>query len=412
MNFIKNHHSQTHLIVFLFVALLFSSCSNNDNDNSDTQEHTFTVGALLSLEGEWSTLGKNSQAALEIAVTEINDYFTAKGSNHRIAIEVYDTELKPDLALNYLKTSVSEGKKFIIGPQSSGELSALKSYSDQHDVIIISHGSTAGSLSIPDDNIFRFCPDDKLEGEAMADRIYSQGIKSVVAVSRDDVGNIGLVEGLTTAFNNMGGNVHPIDPYGEDLSDFSSVISEIHMALENLLANNDSSEIGVYLAAFDECSELFEQASLDPLLSEFNWFGGDGVVNSADLIASTEASNFAIETGFIAPNFDLPENARSKWGPLSDQIEAITGNAPSAFALAAYDALWVSALTYEATGFSDRDFALLKGNFEEQAENYSGATGPTELNNNGDRSVAVFGFWGIVYENGSYQWKLIDTSDD
>src|SRR5690606_30132203 len=110
-------------------------------------------------------------------------------------------------------------------------------------------------------------------------------------------------------------------------------------------------------------------------------------------------------------NFALPENARASWEPLSNEIESRTGLSVSAFVLAAYDALWVTALTMKSESSSTREFSKFKSLFVEKAKFHFGATGPTQLNQNGDRSIAAFGFWGIKKIGNSYQWELVATSE-
>ncbi len=398
----------TSLAFFVFM-LSFSACTSEDDVKPE--QHDITVGAILSLEGQWSTLGINSAAALEIAVEEINGYFNTVGYNGRVSVEIYDSELDPEKALSHLEAAAANGIEVIIGPQSSAELSALKSFADQNNVLVISNASTAGSLSLPGDNVFRFCPDGTLEGEALARQIYEDGIRGLVTASRDDVGNRGLEIDLVKAFEDLGGTVYSIEPYGIDTEDFGAIIGTIEDRI--LEAGNEfgPEQTGVYLAAFDEGVTLMEQAADDPTLSSVKWYGGDGLVSSEALVNSPAAADFAIATEFIAPNFTLPENARSTWGPLSDQIEAETGLSVSAFALAAYDALWVTALTRQSSADSQMDFTKFKELFTQKAKSHFGATGPTQLNQNGDRSIAAFGFWGVEKVNGSYQWVLVGSSE-
>src|SRR5699024_5133895 len=125
------------------------------------------LGALLSLTGEWSDLGIASQAALEIAVEDINTELAAVGSPERVAISVKDTQLDPELALQQASELAEEGATFIIGPQSSEEVVAIKEQTARDGMIVVSHGSTASSLAIPDDNVFRVIPPDVPETEAL-----------------------------------------------------------------------------------------------------------------------------------------------------------------------------------------------------------------------------------------------------
>ena len=43
----------------------------------------------------------------------------------------------------------------------------IKPFADANNILVISQGSTASSLAIPNDNIFRFCPNDIREADAI-----------------------------------------------------------------------------------------------------------------------------------------------------------------------------------------------------------------------------------------------------
>lgn len=400
------------LIIFTFSTLItLNSCKESINNVPNiTQTDTLKVGALLSLTGNWSSLGITSQSALKFASEDINNYLQTIGSNIRIKVTVDDTKLETALATQFINQSISSRVKFFVGPQSSAEVAAVKNIADNQNVIVISQGSTAGSLAIAGDNIFRFCPADSLEGFAVAATIYEQGIRALVTVSRDDDGNKGLQNSTGNAFANLGGNVKKLTPYGTTVTDFSLLINNIKTEVAAFSAIYGSSNVAVYLASFDECVDLFKQAINENELTSINWYGGDGVALSAALISDTTASRFATMTNFFAPSFGLPEQARAKWEPLTAKIKSDTGIDPDAFALASYDALWVIASTVVTTGGNISDITKLKLVFQQQANSYFGVTGPTLLNNYGDRGIGSFDYWGIVLEGGVYKWKLVGKS--
>lgn len=402
-----------------FVAVLaaftlcfcFQRCAKDDTAPPPSKQKTVKVGALLSLTGNWSSLGLNSKAALEIAADDINHYMEETGSAYRFALSVYDTKLDTALAEQAIAKAKDSGINFIIGPQSSAEVGAVKPFADANNILVVSQGSTAGSLSIEGDNIFRFCPDDLIEGKAMANTIHKAGIKALVTVCRDDAGNKGLQLSTGAAFTALGGTVAALPPYATTTTNFASVIAGIKTKLQDLAASHPTGETAVYLASFDETTELFKQAATDPVLASVKWFGADGVALSAALTGDAGAAAFAATTGFFAPTFGLPLQAESKWQPLAQAIKGRTGIDPDAFALASYDALWVIALTYQATAGIDADFAKLKTFFQRQAGIYYGVTGPTLLNEVGDRAVGSFDYWGIALQNGTYVWKQTGKSE-
>lgn len=395
------------IITFVFIALLAAGCAKDNIPNQGQQDDTITVGAFLSLTGQWATLGKTSEAALDLATKEINNYFQSGGSQTRVAVKIYDTKLDAATALDALKEAHKQGIRFIIGPQSSGECSQLLDYANKNNMIIISQGSTAGALSIPGDNLFRYCPDEKLETAAEAKAIFSDGIRAIVTIALDDVGNKGLQQSLDNAFGTLGGQVYSLNPYAANTTDFSSVISDINGQLTAAINQYGADKVGVYIACFDEGVNLFAQAVNDTVLTSVNWYGGDGIANSEALAANSTAAAFALSTHFTTPAFALSDDAKSIWKSLSDKILQKTGIQPTAFGLASYDALWTVALTYEATQGDGHSWDNAKKMFAKQSDMYFGATGATKLNANGDRALASFGFWEMIQDNNGYSWKLM-----
>ncbi|RCH56036.1 hypothetical protein DJ568_04620 [Mucilaginibacter hurinus] len=372
------------------------------------------VPAMLSLTGTWSSLGLASKAALEVAQQDINTYLDGKNAGFRIQPLVADSKLDTTVAKRLFMEAVNGRYSFLIGPQSSAELAAIKPLVDKAQVVVISQSSTAGSLAIAGDAIFRFCPSDKVEGAAMAKTINEDGIKGVVTVARDDAGNKGLQSSTGAEFTKLGGEVEALAPYGTaENIDFAPVVANIKAKVLALTATHGEGHVAVYLASFDEIKNLFKAAAAEPVLKNVKWYGSDGVVQSAALTSDAVAADFAIATEYFAPAYGLSPAYESRWKPIAERIKKITGNEPDAFALVVYDALWTIARTVEASKTTPVEtFAQLKTLFTTTANKNEGITGPDVLNEAGDRADGTFDYWSIVKEGSTYKWVLTGKSND
>jgi ABC-type branched-subunit amino acid transport system substrate-binding protein len=141
-------------------------------------------------------------------------------------------------------------------------------------------------------------------------------------------------------------------------------------------------------------------------LSSTPWYGSDGVAISAALTGDVNAAAFAASAGYPNPTFGLPDALQSLWQPVANAIEARTGITADAFALSAYDALFVVARALQDAG-NLKDFAGFKDAFVNAANAYSGVTGSTALDSAGDRLNADFDFWAVRLTNGNYGWARI-----
>jgi branched-chain amino acid transport system substrate-binding protein len=352
-----------------------------------------TVGALLSISGEWSSLGIASRSALEIAARDINATMARRGAKTRVRVVVRDTKLEPGTALRELASLAGRGVKVVIGPQSSAEVRALKPYADRHGIVLISQGSTASSLAVAGDNVFRFVPDDTHEATAIAALMREDGTRTVVPFWRDDAGNQGLRDSLKRAVEAGGGTMTGGVRYPAATEDFSAQLKSIRSQVGQEVARSGAASVAVFLAAFDEAALIFRRAQTDPVLSSVRWYGADGVALSQALVVNP-AARFAVASRYPCPTFGLGEASSRKWKPVADRVRARTGIAPDALALSAYDALWVAVLAAERAGGAGSTPAFKKA-LVETAASYAGITGSVALNEAGDRRSGSYDFWAV-----------------
>lgn len=369
------------------------------------------IGVLVSLTGSWSSLGQNTVAALQIASADLKN-IRPQFRPARFRLLVRDTQLDPSRALEAIQDLDRRGVKIVIGPQSSSELAMIKPYADAHDILVISQGSTASSLAIPGDNIFRFCPNDTREAAAMVALLQHDGIRAIVPLWRNDAGNNGLHDSVQVRFQALGGTVTPGFRYEPTTTDFSAAENAVSSQITNLIAGGTNpSSIAVYMAAFDEVVGVFDLAWNYPALVSAAFYGSDGVALSAALLADPVASAFAIHSGYPNPIFGLPDSLRNRWQPIADAIEARTGITPDAFALSAYDALFVVQLALQRPK-AQKNFDRFKAEFVDEAGHYNGVTGSTALDAAGDRENGDFDFWAVRLQGATATWVRTGTYDN
>ena len=395
---------------FIVFVLLLAAINPVRSEQPSLHSHReFKIGVLVSLTGSWNSLGQNTVAALQLANEQLQAAAKTEHGGYRFHLFVRDTQLDPAKALAAIQDLDKRGVKIVIGPQSSAEVAMIKPYADAHDILVISQGSTASSLSIAGENIFRFCPNDIREADAIVSLMWHDGIRTIVPLWRNDAGNNGLHDSVKVAFEKLGGTVTTGYQYQPATTDFSaataSVGSQITIALT---AGADPNSVALYLAAFDEVVDLFHSAAGNVTLSSTRWYGSDGVALSAALTGDSSAAAFAANAGYPNPSFGLPDTLQNLWQPVADAIEARTGITPDAFALSTYDALFVVERALRDAG-NLKDFASFKAAFVDAANAYSGVTGSTALDTAGDRLSADFDFWGVRLVNGSYGWVRIGT---
>lgn len=315
----------------------------------------------------------------------------------RVRLRVEDTRLEPAACVNSFRALVAEGAKLIIGPQSSAEAAAILPLMKDAGVICISQGSTAATLSLSGDNLFRWVPDDVLEAEAVVALAKFSGVRTLVPAWRGDAGNRGLAVSVRKGFQDAGGMVTPGIEYSVDAPNFTAVVQRLSAEIAAAQA-----PAAIYLAAFDEVVDLFRAASGDPRLGTVPWYGSDGVVFSVPLASDLVAAAFAERTGYASPTLLRPNSARPKWEPLVKATTEAIAIEPDAFALAAHDAFWCAMTARLLAGTSD--IAAWKSYLTFAAESFFGNTGWARLNEHGDRAFGDYEFWGLRTVDGKPDW--------
>jgi branched-chain amino acid transport system substrate-binding protein len=399
-------------VIVCGLLLAFVGRAGGDQSAQQHSQRVFKVGVLVSLTGSGFSLGRSTVATLQVAEEQIEAEAISQHGGYRFKFFVRDTQQNPSNALEAIQDLDKRGVQIIIGPQTSSEVAMIKPYADAHNILVISQGSTASSLAIEDDNIFRLCPDDTLEAAAIVALMQHDGIQHIVPLWRNDAGNNGLhdsVEGQWEALG-AGYTVESGYQYQPTATDFSAATSSIATQITNLQNGGaQASAIAVYLAAFDEAVDIFNAAhSLGAPLSTTTWYGSDGAALSAALTGDATAAAFAASVSYPNPIFGLPDSLQSQWQPIADAVEARTGIKPDAFALSTYDGLFVIQRALENVG-NLKNFANFKAAFVTEADAYQGITGSLALNSAGDRANGDFDFWTVRLENGSYGWVRIGS---
>jgi branched-chain amino acid transport system substrate-binding protein len=386
--------------------------------------NTILIGALLPLTGTLSSFGESAEASLRLAVDDVNNQLAKSGSSSRVGLVIEDTKTDPNVAREKLMDLASKGIRIVIGPATSANVAAVKEYANENGILIVSSSSTAPSLAIPNDNVFRFVPDDTYQAEALAKKMWDEGTRVVIPIWRTDVFGNNLQSLLKEKFEKLGGKVVDGIGYDPPVGDFAASLHRINFIVweQELKALtqkvNDAVKLygadkaGVYIVAFDEIVPIMIQANRHQELQSVRWYGSDGSAQNDGLTKNIEAAEFAVKTNFLNPIYSV--NASDSFKELEARIVEEIGSAPRTYAEVAYDEFWVAALTLNNyTGTPQDDIGPLRQAFINTANMYIGVTGRTELNDAGDRKYALYDFWAVRpahkddANKGSFEWTSV-----
>ncbi|MDV2481477.1 amino acid ABC transporter substrate-binding protein [Methanoculleus sp. Wushi-C6] len=398
-------------ILIILAAIVFA-CGCTGTQTSPAQQgeavQEIVVGALLPLSGGFAEGGEASRVALETAAGDINDHFTAFGSDYRVGVIIEDTKTDPAVALEKLQALDKQGVRIVIGPGTSVELNATRTYADEHGIILISTMSTAPSLAIAGDNVYRFVPPDTYQADATAYCLKEEGITAIVPISRGDIWGDELEKLVAASFAKGNGTVLDGVRYVPGEKDYAGAVTDLDLQVGRAIAAHGKGKVGVYLISLDEAAAIMEAAAETKNLTEVRWYGCDGNV-LLDTLVTGDAGRFAAQTKFTGPEFGQYERAVANAATVQ-KIQNALGRQPDGYSLASYDALWTVAMTRTQTDTTD--VSKLKIALEWAA---AGAGGPlcgrVQLDGAGDLATAHYTFWSVEGGGEAYRWVPVVQYD-
>lgn len=424
------------LIVILIVSIASYTLTLNYDDvlvssepdanyvmSNQNKINEVPIGLISSLTGAWSSGGNSIKIAVEKAEKDVNNYFENKNSSMRTRLLVEDSKTNPVESVHALKRLIDSDVRIVIGPATSAAVMSVKDYANQHDVILISPSSTSAALSIADDNLFRFVPDDRNQAEFISNKMWNDGIRVVIPMWRSDTFGNELVKGVKENFEKKGGLVMEGVEYHPHTGEFSSSLHRINFImwnqylkkLSNIVENTthqfDAQKVGVYLVSFDEVTPILIQSNEHPILQKVKWYGSDASAQNLQIIRNHDAAYFAEMINFSNPLFQV-NLSNSKAETLGAEIEKkLHGSSSLTYPILAYDTYWVTALSLEKiidNRTIDIDVESLKKIINGTAANYEGISGKIILNAAGDRINANYDIWSVVKSQkdfDNYIWK-------
>jgi branched-chain amino acid transport system substrate-binding protein len=396
--------------LILIAAIIICGCTSSvpgntgNNQGSSAGSDVVQVDAILDLSGVGSSLGESSRAALLTAENDINSYYTGIGSPARVQVITHDAGSDPSTALVLTEQVRATGRKFVIGYLGSAEISAIKNYTDANGMIAISSGSTAPSLAIPNDSVYRMISDDSAQGAFMAAYLDREKVRAVIPLFRGDVWGDSLSNLTLSAFSARGGTALEGVRYDPGTTDYRSAVTSLDVLTGAAIAEYGADSVGIYAVTFNEIGDIMSAASEAPNLSRVRWFGSDGNTLDPSLTGTTSAARFATSVNMTGMIWGIPIADRNS--SVVTRIADRLGRMPDGSAVALYDTLWVVMQVKEETP-ADATQAQLARALVHTLDMYNGASGALTVNAAGDRELASYDIIEVITGPTGSEWRNI-----
>ena len=389
---------------------------------ASTDYEEIKLGVLLPITGTLSSLGETGINTLKIVVKDINNYLHDVNSKYRLKLFIEDTKTNPQEALKKLKLLKEKGIDTIIGPGSSSSTMYLKNYVDENNMLLIGFSSTAPSLSIAGDNIYRLIPDNTKQAEAISEKMWNEGIRVMIPIWRSDVYGNDLVNITKIKFEDLGGIVSDGIKYDPPVGHFAASLNRVNYVywgqdlidlnnkVKQLASQYPLSEIGVYLIAFDEIVPILSQGNSHPILEQVRWYGSETNAKYEKIITNRESSTFALNSNYLAPIYGFNEtNNKNLEDYLNEYYDSYDEKSFTFIGPYLYDSIWVTTLAKVETN-NTKDIETLKQALYDISNSYNGITGLTTLDNTGNRIHGIYEFWTVEMDkNNTNRFEWINT---
>jgi branched-chain amino acid transport system substrate-binding protein len=359
----------TFTIIAIFIAI-FTSCNQLKTDE-------IRIGAALPLTGDIASYGKSAKNGIELAIEQINKDTSNK---IKLIIDYQDTKGEKQTAVNIIQKFATIDKyPVVIGEAASSVSQAMIPIATSNKVVQISPISSSPELTA-DDYFFRVCPSDAFQATISADWVTSDGFKKVGILYVNNAWGKSLMELFKLNFERNGGKVITIESTNEGDKDFKTQIAKLlHSNIDVIYCPTYGKEGGIILKQFQE------------LGNTLNIYGAD-VWSSPELL--TTAKNAAEGVKIVKPS----ELSSSSYNTFKIAFQKKYKSEPDVYAAYSYDILMILNNAFknnpQITGTQLKNYLL-------NMPVYTGVTGPTKFDSNGDCNTKPF--IKQVIRNGRYE---------
>lgn len=326
------------VLACLMVVSLLAGCGAKEeatvtNAASGAASDVIKVGMCGPLTGGAAVYGTAVEAAMEIAVEEIN----AKGGL-QFALNCQDDEHDTEKAANAYNALKDWGMQIMAGPVTTAPSNVVAAECAADEIFMLTPSASGSTVIEYGDNIFQICFTDPNQGVASADYMAEHDLGSKIGVIYDssDVYSAGIYEKFAAEAQAKGLNVVCVESFTADnKADLTTQVTKCKDAGCDL----------VFLPFYaTEAAQVLTYAdTIDFAPIFFGCDGMDGVL-AVEGFDATLAEDVMLLTPFSA---DAKDDATQAFVA---KFQEKTGIVPNQFAADSYDVIYALAQACEAGG--------------------------------------------------------------
>jgi branched-chain amino acid transport system substrate-binding protein len=406
----------------VLAAMLGVAACGGEEDTSGRQRLDLKIGSLIPRTGFLEQFAGAGQQAGDLAADEIRKAAAKAGAPHKLTITYVDYKSLPGTAQQEASNLVRAGSRCLVGPYGTGQVERVaKQTAIPRKVPLISPAASGSSLTSDEDRgyVFRTVPSDPLQADALVElldtRLRGARGKEVNVGALDSTYGKELMKEFRDTWQAKGGKVGKEVSYSADQSTFEQQ-DEFKKQVNDLAQGDPDAWVffdfqDTYMRA---ASSMLAQA--DAGFSPRKAFGTDSLA-TARLASAANVSNglrgvaiSAPAEGATAEEFDKRFKARGTEKRQTFDAQQFDAVVLCYLAAVAAGTTKGSAIKDQVRAVSappGRKFTWLQLDLAIKALeagqdiDYEGASGPVDLNGDGDASAGVYDVY--QFKNGQLE---------
>ena len=313
-----------------------ASGDEKTSDASSADGDTFVIGEIGPLTGSAASYGISVKNACELAINEINDAGGVKvgDKTYKLALNAQDDEAKEDKAKTAYSTLQQSGINALIGCVTSGACLAVVDQTAKDGLLQITPSGSAADIT-KNDNVFRVCFTDPMQGKLIAQYVVDQGYESVaVLYNASDEYSVGVEEAFKEELETLGASDKIVaeESFQANDVDFNTQLTSIKQKNPTLI---------FIPAYYDAVALITTQAKSAGITCDFVGSDGwDGVIAQTTDTSALEGAVFL--SPFVVSDPDVADFVLS--------YNVSYGADPDQFAADGYDTVYIIKAAMEKAG--------------------------------------------------------------
>lgn len=334
MKYFKKTMSLT-LIAAMAMASL-AGCGTKNESGADGD--TFLIGGIGPLTGDAAVYGTSVKNGAEIAIKEINDAGGVKVGDKTLKLDLQfeDDQASEDKAPSAYDALMDKGMNVLMGTVTSGACLAILDKSSEDGILQITPSGSAQKITEGNDNVFRLCFTDPLQGIKLADLATGDLGKKKIAIIYNNSSDYskGMKDAFVEEAKAKGAEIVAEEAFADKNVDFSTQLTKIKGTDADLIFIP-----AYYTDVAFITTQAKEMGMTIPFIGGDGW---DGILDNTTDKAAVEGSIFL--SPFLATD---PNEAVQKFVKSYSELYDAT---PDQFAADGYDTIYVIKAAMEKAG--------------------------------------------------------------